>query len=174
MGMRSNRGFTLIELMIALGIAGVLAAIAVPVFIESASRNEIWTASETIGSQIRQARLRAISRNRSYQVRFDCPSVGQFRILVVPGPDDVPPAPINDADRCGTTVMDADGTTVLDGGTFAMPNSVSFGDVDTLTVNSRGIYTSTGDMPQTITVTYGERQRTLTVSITGQITFSDF
>ena len=40
MGMRSNRGFTLIELMIAMGIAGVLAAIAVPVFIESSARNE--------------------------------------------------------------------------------------------------------------------------------------
>jgi type IV fimbrial biogenesis protein FimT len=170
---RSNRGFTLIELMIALGIAGVLAAVAVPVFIESASRNQIWTASETIGSQIRQARLRAISRNRSYQVRFDCPAAGQFRILVVPGPDDVPPAPIADADRCGTIVMDA-GVTILDGGTFSMPNSVSFGDVDTLTVNSRGIYTSAGVIPQTITVTYGERQRTLTISATGQITFSDF
>ncbi len=76
--------------------------------------------------------------------------------------------------RCSTTVMDVDGITVLDGGTFAMPNSVSFGDVETLEVNSRGIYTSDGVIPQTITVTYGERQRTLTISATGQITFSDF
>ena len=174
MGMRSNRGFTLIELMIAMGIAGILAAVAVPVFIESSARNAVWTASETIGSQIRQARLRAISRNRSYEVRFDCPVAGQFRVLVVPGPDDVPPAPIDDDERCGISVMHEDGTTVLDGGTFAMPNSVTFGDVDTLTVSPRGIYTSAGVIPQTITVTYGERQRTLTVSATGQITFSDF
>jgi prepilin-type N-terminal cleavage/methylation domain-containing protein len=173
-GMRSNRGFTLVELMIALGVAGVLTAVAVPVFMESSARNQIWTASETIGSQIRQARLRAISRNRSYQVRFNCPAVGQFRVLVVPGPDDVPPAPINDAARCGTTVMHEDGLTVLDGGIFAMPNLVSFGDVPTLEVSSRGIFTSTGVIPQTITVTYGARQRTLTVSLTGQITFSTF
>jgi prepilin-type N-terminal cleavage/methylation domain-containing protein len=165
MGMRSNRGFSLIELMIAMGIAGVLAAVAIPVFIESSARNSIWTASETIGSQIRQARLKAISRNRSFQVRFDCPEVGQYRILVVDGT-------IDDLDRCSTTVVE--GGTVLDSGTFAMPNSVSFGDVDTLEVNSRGIYTSDGAIPQIITVTYGERQRTLTISATGQITFSDF
>ena len=45
----------------------------------------MWTASELIGSQIRQARLKAISRNKSFRVRFDCPSAGQFRVLVVTG-----------------------------------------------------------------------------------------
>ena len=161
MGMRSSRGFTLIELMIAMGIAGILAAVAVPVFIESSARNAVWTASETIGSQIRQARLKAISRNRSFQVRFDCPAVGQLRVLAVDA------ATIDDPDRC-------DVNEEFDSGVFAMPTAVSFGNVDTLEVNSRGIYTSDGVIPQTITVTYGANQRTLTVSATGQITFSDF
>ncbi len=163
--MRSNRGFTLIELMIALGISGILAAVAVPVFVESSARNRIWTASETIGSQIRQARLKAISKNRSFQVRFDCPAAGQYRVLVVD-------ATINNANRCATTVVT--GGTLLDSGIFSMPPAVSFGAVNTLTVNSRGIYTSTGVIPQVITVTYGARQRTLTISATGQITFSTF
>src|SRR5687768_3716829 len=83
MGMRSNRGFTLIELMVVMGLAGILAAMAVPVYIESSARNRVWTASETIGSQIRQARLKAISRNRVFQVRFSCPAAGQFRVLAV-------------------------------------------------------------------------------------------
>ena len=165
LGMRSNRGFTLIELMIAVGIAGILAAVAVPVFIESSARNQIWTASETIGSQIRQARLKAISKNRSFQVRFNCPAAGQYRVLVVD-------ATINDANRCATTVTA--GATLLDSGVFTMPPAVSFGTVNTLTVNSRGIYTSTGVIPQVITVTYGARQRTLTISATGQISFSAF
>ena len=70
--------------------------------------------------------------------------------------------------------MHDDGSTVLDGGTFAMPNSVSFGDVDTLDGQQPRHLHVNGVIPQTITVTYGERQRTLTISVTGQITFSDF
>ena len=163
MGMRSNRGFTLIELMIALAVSGILAAVAVPVFIESSARNSIWTASETIGSQIRQARLKAISRNTLFRVRFDCPAVGQFRVLVVTGN----PAIDDAVARCGATQQ-------YDSGVFALPPAVSFGVVNTLTVNGRGIFTSTGVIPQTITVTHGARTRTLTVSATGQITFSNF
>lgn len=147
--------------MIALVVAGAVAATAVPVFIESSARNAVWTASETIGSQVRQARLKAISRNRSFQVRFDCPAVGQYRVLAVNA------ATIANPNRCSTTEP-------FDSGIFVMPPRVSFGAVNTLTVNGRGIYTSTGVIPQTITVTYGPRSRTLTVSATGQITFSTF
>ena len=162
MGMRSNRGYTLIELMVVLALAGILAAIAIPVYIQSSARNSVWTASELIGSQLRQARLKAISRNRRFQVRFDCPAVGQFRVLAV---DD---ATIGDPDRCSATEE-------FDSGVFAMPFQTTFGDdVDTLEVNGRGIFTSAGAIPQTITVTNGENSRSLTVSITGQITFETF
>lgn len=161
MGMRSNRGFTLIELMVVLGLAGILAAIAAPVYVESSARNRIWTASETIGSQLRQARLKAISRNRSFQVRFDCPATGQFRVLAVNA------ATINAVNRCSLTEQ-------FDSGVFAMPIQVGFGTVPTLTVSGRGIFTSTAAIPQTITVNYGTRSRALTVSATGQITFSAF
>lgn len=161
MGMRSNRGFTLIELMVVMGLAGILAAIAVPVYIESTARNKVWTASETIGAQLRQARLKAISRNRTFQIRFDCPAAGQFRVLAVDA------ATIDAPDRCTNTEE-------FDSGVFAMPAEVGFGDVDTLEVSGRGIFTSDGVIPQTITVTYGELVRSLTISPTGQITFSAF
>ncbi len=161
MGMRSTRGFTLIELMVVMGLAGILAAIAVPVYIESSARTSVWTAAETIGSQLRQARLKAISRNRRFQVRFNCPAIGQFRVLAVNN------ATINGPGRCSATEE-------FDSGVFAMPASVGFGTVATLEVNGRGIFTSAGVIPQSITVTYGERSRTLTVSATGQITFSAF
>lgn len=162
--MRSNRGFTLIELMIAMSVAGILAAVAVPVFVESSARNSVWTASELIGAQIRQARLKAISRNTRFRVRFDCPDIGTFRVLVVTGN-----ALIDDAaDRCTDTQE-------YDSGTFAMPVAVGYGDVDTLEVNGRGVYSSIGGaIPQVITVTYGARSRSLTVTATGQITFESF
>jgi hypothetical protein len=55
-----------------------------------------------------------------------------------------------------------------------MPEAVSFGNVPTLEVSGRGVYSSLGGpIPQTITVTYegGAHTRALTVSRTGQISF---
>jgi prepilin-type N-terminal cleavage/methylation domain-containing protein len=159
---KSHKGFTLIELLIALGLAGILAATAIPVFVQSSARNNVWTASETIGAQIRQARLKAVSRNKAFQVRFNCPAAGQFRTLLVDTT-----TPIDDADRCGQTFP-------LDSGIFAMPNSVSYGDANPLEVDGFGKYTSPGGIPQTITVTNGESSRSLTVSATGQVTFETY
>ena len=84
----SARGFTLIELMITMALIGILAAIGLPVMSSSIERNRVWTGSELVGSQIRQARLKAISRNQRFRVRFDCPVAGQLRVLVVTGDDD--------------------------------------------------------------------------------------
>ena len=73
------------ELLVTMGLIAVLSAIAIPVLSGSTARNSVWTASETIGTQIRQARLKAISRNRSFRIRFDCPAAQQFRVLEVTG-----------------------------------------------------------------------------------------
>lgn len=162
--MRSQRGFTLLELLITLGLIGIVSAISIPVFIESSARNAVWTGSESIGAQIRQMRLKAISRNTSFQVRFDCPANGQFRILVV---DDT----IDDGGRCGTTVE-------YDSGVFAMPPQVSVNSegaaVPNIEVNGRGLFTSPGSIPLTITVTNGDRSRSFTIRQTGQISFEAF
>lgn len=161
--MRSTRGFTLIELLVVMGLITILSAVALPVMMESFGRNSAWTASEQIGSQIRQARLKAISRNRSFRVRFDCPEVGQFRVLVVTGDAAID----NAADRCSNTVE-------FDSGVYQMPDNVTYTDPPpVLEVTSRGAYSSSlGVMPTTIAVTYnGVSTRNLTVSVTGQITF---
>lgn len=162
--MRSNRGFTLVELLLALGVAGILAAVTVPVFIQSSARNGIWTGSELIGAQIRQTRLQAISRNTTFQLRFDCPAVGNFRVLVMTGDAAID----NAADRCSQTRP-------FDSGVQTMPSGVSFGAVPTLQVNGRGVLSAIGGaVPQTISVTNGTSTRTFTVSATGQITFASF
>jgi type IV fimbrial biogenesis protein FimT len=162
--MRSSDGFTLIELLVTLALAGTLAAIGIPALMESARRNSVWTASEVIGAQIRQARLKAISRNKSFKIVFDCPSDGQFRVLEVVG-DSL----IDDAeDRCEDYQQ-------YDSGVFAMPSGVTYDPSPTLTVNSRGTFDSTAGIPTTITVTYGGySSRTLTMSATGQISFETY
>lgn len=165
--MRSTRGFTLFELLVVMGLIAVMAGIAIPTLSGSTARNSVWTASETIGSQIRQARLKAISRNLSFRVRFNCPAAGQFRVLQVTGVA----ATDNAANRCRTSQL-------YDSGTFVMPANVAYDAVmPLLTVNSRGVFTSTTGIPTVITVTYtgaGTTSRALTMSATGQISFETY
>ena len=163
--MRSERGYSLIEVLITLGLIGVVTAISVPVFIESNARSKLWTGSEQIGAAIRQARLKAISQNVTYRVVFDCPVNGQLRSLVMTGDADVD----DDDNRCNQTLEG-------DSGASEMPTGVAFEqeDAEYLSVNGRGNFSVVGAaIPLTITVTYGSAIRTLSVSTTGQITFTD-
>lgn len=165
--MRRTHGFTMFELLIVMALITILSAVAIPTLAGSTARNAVWTASERIGSQIRQARLKAISRNMSFRVRFDCPAVGQFRILQVTGNAAID----NAADRCSLYQL-------YDSGIYTMPSQVSYGATPpVLTVNSRGVFSSTTGIPTTITVTYagGETSsRALVMSATGQISFAAY
>lgn len=163
-GMRSTRGFTIFELLIVMALIAIFAAMGIPTLQESTRRNAVWTGSETIGTQIRQARLKAISRNKSFRVRFNCPAAGQFRILEVTGNGAID----NATDRC-------DLYQTHDSGVYVMPENVAYGTPPVLTVNSRGVFTSSGSIPATITVAYGSySSRALTVSATGQINFASY
>jgi Tfp pilus assembly protein FimT len=156
----------LIELLVVLAMIGIISAIAIPSLMGSTARNSVWSASETIGSQIRQARLKAISHNLSFRVRFNCPAAGQFRVLEVTGVA----ATDNATDRC-------DNYLPYDSGVFKMPDRVSYGATPpVLTVNSRGVFSSTTGIPTTITVTYqgDSSSRALTMSATGQINFATY
>lgn len=153
----------MLELIIVIGMLGAIGAMALPVMFDANNRNSVWTASEQIGSQIRQARLMAITRNQTFQVRFNCPVAGQYRRLVVD-------ANINDADRC-------DQFRNFDSGIYVMPANVAYANTATLQVNGRGQYSivGVGALPRTITVQHTNgHARTMTVSITGQITFATF
>ena len=145
----------------------ITVGIAIPTLSGSTDRNAVWTASELIGSQIRQARLKAISRNMNFRVRFNCPAVGQFRVLQVTGNAAID----NAAGRCGTTQQ-------FDSGIYVMPQNVNYGAVPPLLeVNGRGTFTSTGGIPTTITVSHtgtSTTSRALTMSATGQISFAAY
>jgi len=163
--MRSERGYTLIEVLITVGLIGVVTAISVPVFIESNSRSNLWSGAERIGAAVRQARLRAISTNTSFRVAFDCPGANQLRTLIITGDAAID----NAAGRCNSTLAG-------DSGVIELPTGVAY-DVPATTslqVNGRGFFSSNGgSIPSVITVTHGGSTRTLTVSLTGQITFTD-
>jgi Tfp pilus assembly protein FimT len=155
----------MVELLITLGLIGVVSAISVPVFMESNARSALWSGSEQIGASVRSARLKAISQNTTYRVAFNCPAANELRNLIMTGD----PAVDDDPGRCSQTV---DG----DSGIVQLPVGVAYDVADTtsLQVTGRGIFSANGGgIPLTITVTHGTATRTLTVSGTGQITFTD-
>ena len=163
--MRSERGYSMVELLITLGLIGVVSAISVPVFMESNARSALWSGSEQIGATIRSARLKAISQNTGYRIAFNCPAANELRTLIMIGD----PVFDDDPNRCAQTL-------VGDSGAIELPVGIAYdaADATSLQVNGRGNFSAAGGaIPLTITVTHGAATRTLTVSGTGQITFTD-
>jgi len=77
---RAEAGFTLIELLMVMAIGAILAGIAVPT-LRMGDRVRVDKATRAIQQELQAARLRAVSVNRQLEVRFNCPSAGQYRIV---------------------------------------------------------------------------------------------
>ena len=59
-----SRGFTLLELMATLAVAGVLAALAIPSFSSWIANTKVRTSAQSIGSNLRFAQAEALKRSR--------------------------------------------------------------------------------------------------------------
>ena len=68
--MRKDAGFTLLELITVIAIAGVLTAIAVPNFLTYQSSSRLKGALSTLRGDLVGARMLAIKRGVEYQVAF--------------------------------------------------------------------------------------------------------
>lgn len=76
----NSKGFSLIELLVVVVIVGILAAVALPSFIQWRRGLDYKEAARDIASILRDARARAIASNREYRVEFN---IGgrQYRLL---------------------------------------------------------------------------------------------
>jgi prepilin-type N-terminal cleavage/methylation domain-containing protein len=85
---RPDRGFSLIELLMVIAVAGTMMAIAVPVMNDLSESSKLGTATRELERELQTARLRAVQTNRVLRVRLNCPTTGYFRIVAVGTPHD--------------------------------------------------------------------------------------
>jgi len=158
--MQSQRGFTLMELVVVLGVAGTLAAVGLPAMNEVLRRNRIVTSTELVAATFREARLAAITRNSAFRVRLNCD--GAIRYVAVTGNGGID----NAENRC--VLHQAN-----DGPLLQMPRDVVFtGDAPPVfEINGRGQISQVGGgtMPRTLTVAYGTYWRNIVISASGRI-----
>lgn len=87
--MPSRSGYTLLEILLVLGVLAVLAGIAWPALLQFSTEQAIRGASETVRSQLDQARTRAIETGKPYHFLYE-PDGTHF--LVMPAERDIAPA----------------------------------------------------------------------------------
>jgi type IV fimbrial biogenesis protein FimT len=66
----NNSGFTLMELMAAIGVASILMAIAIPSFLSTLPGLRLTDAARQIATDLQQIRMKAIAQNIPYQISF--------------------------------------------------------------------------------------------------------
>ncbi|MGK7931989.1 MAG: GspH/FimT family pseudopilin [Microcystaceae cyanobacterium] len=71
---RKNRGFTLLEILIALVIAGFLSALSLPSLLRILNGNEVKQAQDQIVSALRDAQKQAIRRSKKCQIAINTAS----------------------------------------------------------------------------------------------------
>ncbi len=174
-------GFSLVELLTVVAVAGTLSAVSVPSISGAMQRYRLNTASRTVMAEIRAARFAAVAKNRTMRVLFNCPGPNQFRVVEVVGT----PAIDGDANRCSETDYpfpnpDPNAAPNADGPVFWLNDGVTFAGVQDLQISTRGRVQpltncpacAVAATPATIGLSNGHAEHAITVSASGMVTQS--
>jgi type II secretory pathway pseudopilin PulG len=96
---RAEQGFSLLEMVVVVGLAFTVMAFAVMNTMSSSQNARSNSAMDAVISQLRQARELAIAKRRNVQVQFTAPNQIQLTVLTLPGepiPQAIAPTFLND------------------------------------------------------------------------------
>lgn len=177
----SERGFSLIELLMVIAVAGTLMVVAVPVMNDLSESSKLNTAARELEREYQSARLRAVSVNRALRVRLNCPTTGYFRTVAVGAGNETSPSrcvlanypypavttnPLDPTTHDGALRLLAHQATVTGGTLEFRPDGTVF-KVDG-TGALQPIATAT---PEQITVTRNGKSRVVKINGVGRIQF---
>lgn len=111
-GSRPGKGFTLLEVLIAMAILGILAVVAVPSFGTFTANQHLVGAAEQVYGHLQQARLEAVTRNATVYVNFsaDGTTTWTYGMTHVTSSCDLTKTAATNASACVMVVSDGDST----------------------------------------------------------------
>lgn len=183
---RFDAGFTLIDIMITLGVFAIVTAAAVPAVVDMTSNMRVAQGARDVERELQTARLRAVGSNRPMRMRFNCPVAGQYRMVELIGSTSAPDALDSAASRCNESTYPypaSDNNPLTrpnnDGPVRRLPAGTAFGAASTLEFWPDGSVhqNNTGANPwpvvgaagTSVTVTKGTVVKTVTVNGLGKI-----
>ena len=149
--MRNSKGFTLIELIIAMVIMGIIAAIGVPNFLSYMANYNLKAAANELYSSMQFARINAVKQNKEWAVVFDTAN-GIYYVCSDNGDGDWTTVGNNVIEKT-TTLSDYASDIVYGMGNAtasvtvtgdALPGGAVFGSRGTLSVNEGYYYLTNG------------------------------
>ena len=144
---RRSSGFTVTELMVTIGVAGILMGIAVPSLLSWLPTLRLSSASRQVAADLQLARMRAISQNVPFGLNFATNGASSYVVF---------------RDSNNNTVFDAG---ELDRGPFSLPEGITVSAAMCLVFQARGTASSTG----TITLQNGSATQGVVVSVVGRV-----
>jgi prepilin-type N-terminal cleavage/methylation domain-containing protein len=145
-----HNGYTMIELMSVVAMIGILAAMAVPVFLSMTPRLNLKSDARNSLNYLRLARSRAVAENSQYGVFFDA---GNDRLIY-----------FMDTNDPASAIYDAGQDSVLDS-TITLHHGVSYNSVSFASNSVVFLPNGSASESGTIVLDHAETSRTYTINV---------
>jgi type II secretory pathway pseudopilin PulG len=88
----SETGFSMVDLVVVVGIIGVVSAITIPLMLGAIDRMRLGQAAREVERELHQAKQRAVGKSSVVRVHFNCPTAREFRSVELIGTISAPTA----------------------------------------------------------------------------------